>query len=57
MDVEQKLNKFQRSVGSSSTDTQTVANIKRSTRCRLVFRCEIPETSEILQVVSSPILW
>lgn len=29
---------------------------KRSTKCRMVFRCRLPETDEILMVVSSPIL-
>ncbi|KAJ6218573.1 hypothetical protein RDWZM_009730 [Blomia tropicalis] len=67
VDVEQKLNKFQSRIvtgGTSSSSTsnnnddvqQSVNNIKRSTRCRLVFRCEIPETGEILQAVSVPIL-
>lgn len=66
--MEQKLNKFQSRIvtgGTSSSSTsnnnddvqQSVNNIKRSTRCRLVFRCEIPETGEILQAVSVPILW
>lgn len=65
--MEQKLSKFQKisgngsggSGGSSgiSNDNDSVTNIKRSTRCRLVFRCEIPETMEILQTVSTPILW
>lgn len=58
--MEQKLNKFQRlgaSVGVPEAEVQSVANIKRSTRCRLVFRCEIPETAETLQAVSAPILW
>lgn len=71
--MEQKLNKFQRlgasvsaaAAGANSSnggpgsenEVQSVANIKRSTRCRLVFRCEIPETSETLQAVSAAILW
>lgn len=29
---------------------------KRSTRCRIVFRCELPDTKEVLMVVSGPIL-
>jgi len=29
---------------------------KRSTKCRLVFRCQLPDTKEILMTVSSPIL-
>lgn len=65
--MEQKLSKFQKITsspggsgtggGTSQNDTDSVNNIKRSTRCRLVFRCEIPETMEILQTVSTPILW
>ena len=31
-------------------------NKSRSTHCRMVFRCILPETGEILQVVSDPIL-
>lgn len=57
MDVEQKLNKYQRLGPTTSEEVTSVANIKRSTRCRLVFRCEIAETAEILQAVSAPILW
>lgn len=37
-------------------NTSNFAQKKRSTRCRLVFRCKIPTTNEILQVISSPIL-
>ena len=55
--MEQKLNKFQRLGLPNETEIQSVANIKRSTRCRLVFRAEIPETGETLQTVSAPILW
>ncbi|XP_054154235.1 nuclear factor of activated T-cells 5-like [Oppia nitens] len=54
VDVEQKLNQLK-----DRTDEQncvTIATKKRSTRCRLVFRAQIPDTNEILQVVSSPIL-
>lgn len=29
---------------------------KRSTKCRLIFRCQIPSSNEILQVVSAPVL-
>ena len=29
---------------------------KRSTRCRIVFRCELPDTREVLMAVSGPIL-
>ena len=36
--------------------TSNFAQKKRSTRCRLVFRCKIPATNEILQVISTPIL-
>ena len=55
VDVEQKLTRFKaRSEGDQSV---TIPTKKRSTRCRLVFRAQIPETNEILQVVSSPILW
>ena len=59
VDVEQKLNKFQKNGNGNNmtTDVDSITNIKRSTRCRLVFRCEIPETMEILQTVSTPILW
>lgn len=41
---------------STSLSTSNFTQKKRSTRCRLVFRCKIPTTNEILQVISSPIL-
>ena len=55
VDVEQKLTQYKNR--SEKDELVTVPTKKRSTRCRLVFRTQIPETNEILQVVSSPILW
>jgi nuclear factor of activated T-cells 5 len=75
VDVEQKVSRLGKnaqcssggssggSSGSSSTGSPVsgLAQKKRSTRCRLVFRCRLPTSNasgqpEILQVVSSPIL-
>lgn len=55
VDVEQKLTRYK--ARSESEGFVAVPTKKRSTRCRLVFRAQIPDSSEILQVVSSPILW
>lgn len=41
---------------STALSSNNFAHKKRSTRCRLVFRCKIPTTNEILQVVSTAIL-
>lgn len=73
VDVEQKVSRLGKTQdvlsAPNSVNGNTQASIgpggglaqkKRSTRCRLVFRCRIPPTvthmSETLQVVSSPIL-
>lgn len=41
---------------TANLNSNNFAHKKRSTRCRLVFRCRIPTTNEILQVVSTAIL-
>ena len=54
-----KLVNGQSNQSNSNLNVTNVSNFtqkKRSTRCRLVFRCKIPATNEILQVISSPIL-
>lgn len=43
-------------IDNPALNTTNFTQKKRSTRCRLVFRCKIPRTNEILQVISSPIL-
>ncbi|RWS14867.1 nuclear factor of activated T-cells 5-like protein [Dinothrombium tinctorium] len=55
VDVEQKLLRLKSKVPNNK-DAVSFPSKKRSTRCRLIFRCRIPITNEILQVVSSPIL-
>lgn len=41
---------------SSTTSSKSNGNMeRRSTSCTLVFGCQIPETNEILQIVSDPI--
>jgi nuclear factor of activated T-cells 5 len=54
VDVEQKLTRFKNKTDSECSVAMPTK--KRSTRCRLVFRSQIPDTNEILQVVSTPIL-
>jgi len=51
VDVEQKLLRLR----NSSESIPSVPNKKRSTKCRLVFRVELPN-GEILQTISNPIL-
>ena len=55
VDVEQKLTQYKNRSGKD--ELVAIPTKKRSTRCRLVFRAQIPETNEMLEVVSSPILW
>ncbi|RWS29860.1 nuclear factor of activated T-cells 5-like protein [Leptotrombidium deliense] len=55
VDVEQKLLRL-KAKNSNSKDPISLPNKKRSTRCRLIFRCKIPSSNETLQVVSNPIL-
>ncbi|CAG2163445.1 unnamed protein product [Oppiella nova] len=51
VDVEQKLTNFKNR--NDGDNCGAVPTKKRSTRCRLVFRAQIPETNEILQVCDS----
>ncbi|CAG2099995.1 unnamed protein product [Medioppia subpectinata] len=54
VDVEQKLANLKNRTDGDDSDALPIK--KRSPRCRLVFSAQIPDTNEILQVVSSPIL-
>jgi len=57
VDVEQKLLRLKNRVGTGdSQEALSIPSKKRSTRCRLVCRCQIPGTNEFIQVVSTPIL-
>jgi len=50
VDVEHKLERLK-----SKGDVFALTK-KRSTKCRLVFRCELPDTKEVLMAVTCPIL-
>ncbi|XP_054158889.1 nuclear factor of activated T-cells, cytoplasmic 3-like [Oppia nitens] len=68
VDVERKVLRSRRRIGAAggSNRLMTTAseeakvirstNKARSTHCRLVFRCQLPDTGEILQSISEPIL-
>ena len=65
VDVERKVSRSRKrqrrlSVSNNSIHDNQVLKVCstkiRSTHCRMVFRCYIPETNEILQTVSEPIL-
>ncbi|XP_053211107.1 nuclear factor of activated T-cells 5-like isoform X2 [Panonychus citri] len=58
VDVEQKVLRLKSSNGIYNNNGETVSfpSKKRCAKCRLVFRCKIPGTNEILQAVSTPIL-
>jgi len=63
VDVERKVLRSRRRTTNRCAQTATEeakvirnTNKSRSTHCRMVFRCLLPDTGEVLQVVSEPIL-
>jgi hypothetical protein len=62
VDVERKVLRYRRKGNrptvNADEETKMVRNTNksRSSHCRMVFRCLLPETGEVLQVVSDPIL-
>lgn len=58
VDVEHKLQRLKGKKGSNDEQGQVIPGLtkKRSTRCRMVFKCDLPEFRESLTAISQSLL-